>query len=74
MPILRRRPVPLPPSERIYPDVPWVDPAAVAAPWWRRALSAVELTALVVILGLLLTLVVGLVLLTSFFLFDYLIS
>ncbi len=74
MPLLRRRPVPLPPSERIYPDVPWVEPAAVATPWWRRALSAVELTVLVIILGLVLTLAVGVTLLGSFFLFDYLIS
>lgn len=74
MPLLRRRPVPLPPSERIYPDVAWVDPAATAPPWWRRALSAVELAVLVVALGVVLTIAIGIVLLASFFAFDYLIS
>ena len=74
MTIIRRRPRPLPPSERVYPDVAWVDPAEVAPPMWRRALSATELVVMVAILGVALTIAVGLVLLASFFALDYLIS
>lgn len=74
MTILRRRPAPLPPSERVYPDVPWVNPSDVVPPMWRRVLSAVELVVLVLILGVVLTIAIGLVALASFFAFDLLIS
>lgn len=74
MTIIRRRPAPLPPSERVYDDVPWVAPSEVAPPMWRRALSASELVVLVLVLGVVLTIVIGVVLLASFFAFDLLIS
>lgn len=74
MPIIRRRPRPLPPSVRAYPDVPWVAPDELAPPLWRRTLSVVELAVLIVVLGIVLTIAFGVVLLASFFLLDYLIS
>jgi hypothetical protein len=72
--ILRRRARPLPPSEPAYDEIPWVDPGEAAPPWWRRVLSGTELGALVLILGVVLTIVIAVVLAASFFLLDYLIS
>lgn len=74
MTIIRRRPAPLPPSVRVYPEVPWVDPSQTAPPWWRRVLSAAELLVLVLVLGVVLTLAIGVVFVASFFAFDLLIS
>jgi hypothetical protein len=72
--LLRREPKPLPPSEPIYPEVPWADPSEVAPPLWRRMLSIVELSVLVVILGVLSALAFGAILAGSFLVVDYLIS
>lgn len=74
MTMIRRRPRPLPPSVRAYPEVPWVEPTELAPPLWRRVLSVVELGLLIVVLGVALTIAVGIVLLATFFLLDYLIS
>lgn len=74
MTLLGRRNKPLPPSVRVHPDIPWVDPAELAPPWWRRIASAIGLTAMSAVLGVLLAILTGLILLGSFLLLDYLIS
>jgi hypothetical protein len=65
---------PAPPSERLHPPVEWTTPEALALPWWRRTLSLVDLGILVVVLGVLLTIAIGITLLLAFFLLDYLVG
>ena len=74
MSVLRRRRRALPPSVRVQPDVPWVDPDEVATPLWRRALSVSELGVMILALGVVLAVAFGALLLAAFFLIDYLIS
>lgn len=71
---LRRSPRPLPPSEPLFEPVPWVEPAELEPPWWRRTLSGAGLVLLTVVLGVAAAIGVGLVLLGGFLLVDYLIS
>lgn len=72
---IRRRALrPAPPSVRVYDEVEWADPAEVAVPLWRRLLSAIELTVLVVVLGVALTITIGIGLVVLFFLLDMLVS
>lgn len=59
---------------RLYDDVPWTDPAEVAVPLWRRLLSLVELSVLVVVLGVALTIGIGIMLVVMFFLVDMVVS
>lgn len=65
---------PAPPSVRLYPDVPWVAPEEVALPWWRRVLSAIELGIMVVVLGVLLTIGIGVTLILAFFALELLVG
>lgn len=65
---------PAPPSVRLHEPVPWVDPAELALPLWRRVLSAVELGLLIVALGVALTVTAGLTLLGGFFLLELLVG
>lgn len=73
--MFRRRGLrPAPPSVRLYDDVEWTDPAELAIPLWRRVLSGVELSILVVVLGVALTVGIGIMLIVAFFLVDTLVS
>lgn len=71
---LRRSARPLPPSESLFDPIPWVEPAELELPWWRRALSGLGLFALTLVLGIVAAIGVAVVLLGGFFLVDYLIS
>lgn len=70
----RRGQRPLPPSVRIHEPPEWVEPSELEPAWWQRSLSAVGLVILLLVLGIALAVAIGLVLLTGFFLIDYLIS
>ena len=65
---------PAPPSVRLHPDVPWVDPKEVALPLWRRVLAAVELGVFVVVLGVMLTIGIGVALVLAFFALELLVG
>ena len=65
---------PAPPSVPLYEDVAWSEPHEVALPLWRKVLSGAELVALVALLGVALTLAVGVVLVVAFFLVDMLVG
>lgn len=67
-------PKPAPPSVRVRSDVPWQDPADVRPTWIQRGASGVMLLVLVIILGIILTIGIGIVLIMAFFLADYIIG
>ena len=71
----RRAPrTPAPPSVRLHPPVEWVDPEELQLPLWRRILSAVELGLLILVLGVLLTVAIGISLVLAFFLLEFLVG
>lgn len=72
--LLRRKPRPLPPSEPLYDDVAWVSPGETAPPVWRRALSGLGLVVLTIVLGVALAIAIGVLLLSGFFLVDYMLG
>lgn len=74
MNLLRRKPRPLPPSEPLYDDVAWVSPGETAPPVWRRALSGLGLVVLTIVLGVALAIAIGVLLLSGFFLVDYMLG
>ena len=54
--------------------VPYTDPRALRTPWWVRLRAALGLSTLVVILGLALTVVIGVTLLLLFLVSDQIIG
>ncbi|MFA5566532.1 MAG: hypothetical protein WC184_10960 [Acidimicrobiia bacterium] len=69
-----KAPKPAPPSVRVRKEVPWEDPDAVRPTWLQRGASGVMLLILVVILGIMLTVAIGILLIMAFFLADYIIG
>lgn len=70
----RRGRRPPPPSVPLHEPPEWREPTDLQPAWWQRALSGVGLVVLLLALGIALAMAIGLVLLGSFFLVDYLIS
>lgn len=61
-------------AERVFADVPWGDVRSVRTPWWRKLWSGLLLGVLVVLLGLVLTALVGGTVVLLFLLLDQLVG